>query len=90
MPTQRGLNFQFHALGSGIRTPYNIPGSGVRTHGSIVRNNIRNEGVANVAGYTKSSCKKYRLAMRLFARHSPHQKRICNISSHLPAPNDNH
>jgi len=50
--------------GSGIRTQYHIRGSGIRTHGSIVRNNRRNEGVANVAGYAKSSCKQYRLATR--------------------------
>jgi len=29
-----------------------------------VRNNRGNEGVANVAGHEKSSCKQYRLAMR--------------------------
>jgi len=43
VPTQRGLNFQYH-----------IRGSGVRTHRSIVRNNRLNEGVANVAGHAKS------------------------------------
>ena len=53
MPTQRGLNFQYH-----------IRGSGIRTHRSIVRNNRRNKGVANVATYAKSSCKQYRLATR--------------------------
>jgi len=53
MPTQRGLNFQ-----------YDIRGSGIRTDRSIVRNNRRNEGVANVAGHAKSSCKQYRLATR--------------------------
>jgi len=53
VPTQRGLNFQYH-----------IRGSGIKTHRSIVRNNRRNEGVANVAGHAKSSCTQYRLATR--------------------------
>jgi len=53
VPTQRGLNFQYH-----------IRGSGIRTHRSIVRNIRRNEGVANVAGHAKSSCRQYRLVTR--------------------------
>jgi len=53
VPIQRGLNFQYHNRGSGIRT-----------HRSIVRNNGRNEGVTNVVGHAKSSCKQYRLATR--------------------------
>ena len=51
MTTQRGLNFQYH-----------IRGSGIRTHRSIVRNNRRNKDVANIAGHAKSSCKQYQLA----------------------------
>jgi len=53
VPTQKGLNFQYH-----------IGGSGIRTHRSIVRNNGRNAGLANVSGHAKSSCKQYRLATR--------------------------
>jgi len=50
VPTQKGLNFEYH-----------IRGSGIRTHRCIVRNNRRNEGVANVSGHAKSSCKQYGL-----------------------------
>ena len=53
MPTQRGLNFQYH-----------IRGSGIRTHRSILRNNRQNEGVANVAGHAKSSWNQNRLVTR--------------------------
>jgi len=63
VPTQRGLNFQYH-----------IRGSGIRTHRSIVRNNRRNEGGANVAGNAKSSCMLYPLAEGC-SRDSHHAKR---------------
>jgi len=53
VPTLKGLNFQYH-----------IRGSGIRTHRSIVRNNRRNEGVAKVARHAKSRCKQYLLATR--------------------------
>ena len=53
VPTQRGLNLQYH-----------IRGSGIRSHRSIVRNNRRNEGAANVGGDAKSSGKRYRFATR--------------------------
>jgi len=53
VPTQRGLNFEYH-----------IRSSGIRTYRSIVRNITRNQGVANVGGHAKSSCKQYRLATR--------------------------
>ena len=64
MPTQRGLNFEYH-----------IRSSGISTHRSIVRNNRQNERIANVAGHAKSSCRQYRLAARGRWRYTHHAKR---------------
>jgi len=53
-----------YTKGFSLKFQYPMGGSGIRNDRSIMRKNRRNEGVANVAGHAKSSCKQYRLATR--------------------------